>query len=160
MISGLSLWQLFYEYGGDPLLLALLPLYLVALSKGDPTDRACAHVLAIGIVLFVLLALDRRNTLPSWPYGAGQVVGDVLLLAALTAIAVHSSHRYPLIMAAAQLLIVLAGTLAAAGLIAHEGTLAAMLGAAALIQLAALGFGLVYSRMRHPRKAIAPVFAG
>lgn len=160
MISGSSLWQLVYDYGGNPFLLAMLPLYLIALNKGDPTDRACAHVLIIGLLLFALLALDRHGTLPSWPYGMAQVVGDLLLLIALSAIAVNSARRYPVIIAAAQLLIALAGTLAAAGLIAHEQTLTVMLVAAGLIQLAACGIGLIYPRICRHFRAEAPAFAG
>lgn len=160
MISGSSFWQLVYGYGGSPLLLVMFPLYLAALNKGDPTDRACAHVLAIGLVLFALLALDRPGTLPNRPYGMAQAVSDLLLLTVLTAIAVNSSRRYPMIMAAAQLLIVLAGTLAAAGLIAQAKTLSVMLGAAGLLQLAAGAAGLIYPCIRRHFRAEAPAFAG
>ena len=142
------------------MLLALLPVYLFVLTKGDPTDRACAHVLAIGLVLFVLLALNRRHSLPSWPHGASLVIGDLVLLTALAAIAVHTSRRYPLIMAAAQLLIVLAGVLAATGLIGQEKTLRVIIGAAALLQIVALGCGLIYLHVRRSRDTIAPDFAG
>ena len=159
MTGTLSLWQLLFELGGIPLLIALLPLYLMALTKGDPTDRACAHVLAFGVLLFVLVSLDQRSNLPSWSYGAGHLAGDLLLLTALTAIALHSARRYPVIMAASQLLIVLSGLLAVSGLIAQGKPLAAMIGVAAGIQFAAFVIGLVRYGTGRRRSASAMVVA-
>lgn len=159
MTGALSLWQLLFELGGIPLLIALLPLYLMALTKGDSTDRACAHVLAFGVLLFVLLSLDQRNTPPRWPYSVGQLLGDLLLLTVLMATAVNSVRRYPVIMAAAQLLIVLAGSLAVAGLIAQEKALAAMIGAAAIIQLGAFVIGLIHPSAGRPGGSTAAAFA-
>ena len=159
MTGALSLWQLLFELGGIPLLMALLPLYLMALTKGDPTDRACAHVLAFGGFLFVLLSLDQHNRLPNWPYSAGQLAGDLLLLTALTAIAVNSVRRYPVIMAATQLLIVLSGSLAVAGLLAQGQALAVMTGAAASMQFAAFVIGLVRHSAGRPSASAAVAFA-
>ena len=40
MTGGLSLWRILFDSGGNPLLIALLPLYLYALIKGDKTNRS------------------------------------------------------------------------------------------------------------------------
>lgn len=154
-----SLWQLLIELGGVPMLVALLLLYLMALTKGDPTDRACGHVLMIGAILFLLAALDPDNGRHSWTFGLGQSLTDLLILAALSAIAVSSSRRYPIIMAAAQLLIVLIGMLAVTHLIVQEKTLAAMIGAAASIQVGAFVVGLIDRSPGHRHGATATTTA-
>ena len=159
MTGAQSLWQVLFQMGGIPLLIALLPLYLFALAKSDPTGRACTHVLAFGVGLFALFALDQRSNPFDWAYSAGQLVADILLLTALSAISVHSSRQYPIIMAAAQLLIVLAGSLAVAGLIAPGNALAAIIGAAAGIQLAAYAVGLVRPGTNRRAGAATVVFA-
>ena len=138
------MWHLLTAWGGIPLLMAWLPLYLLALTKGDPTDRACGHVLMIGAVLFLLPALNRGTFQHSWTIAVGQTVTDLLMLAALTAIAVNSSRHYPLLMAAAQLLIAVIGLLAITQLIMLEKTLAAMIGAAAILQVGAFVCGLIH----------------
>ena len=138
------MWHLLTAWGGIPLLMAWLPLYLLALTKGDPTDRACGHVLMIGAVLFLLPALNRGTFQHSWTIAVGQTVTDLLMLAALTAIAVNSSRHYPLLMAAAQLLIAVIGLLAITELIMLEKTLAAMIGAAAILQVGAFVCGLIH----------------
>ena len=160
MTGTVSLWQVLFGRLGNQLLIALLPLYVFALIKGDKTDRACAHILAIGTVLYLLLALDPRHARQSWPYSSGQVGIDVLLLAAQTMIALRSSRRYPIIMAAAQLLIVIAGALAAAGLIAQQMTLAMMIAGAAIIQLGAFVVGLIKQFQRRRERAAGAGFAG
>lgn len=160
MTGGLSVWQLLFGYGGNPLLIAVIPLYLFVLIKGDKTDRACAHVLTIGTVLCVLLTLGQPTARPSWPYSADRLGIDALLLAAQTVIALRSSRSYPIVMAAAQLLIVMAGALTAAGLIAQEKTFSVITGGAVIIQLGALLVGLIAHRIRLRNAAPAAVFAG
>ena len=155
MTGAYSLWHLLTAWGGIPLLIALVPLYLLALTKGDPTDRACGHVLMIGAVLFLLPALDRGSFQHSWTIALGQTVTDLLLLAALTAIAVSSSRHYPIVMAAAQLLIAVIGLLAITHLIVLEKTLAAMIGAAAILQVGAFVFGLIHHSAGR-RRSFAP----
>ena len=160
MTGGLSLWRILFDSGGNPLLIALLPLYLYALIKGDKTNRSCAHVLAIGVLLGVLLAPDQSNDLRNRSYGADHLGIETLLLAAQTVIALRSSRRYPVVMAAAQLLIVIAGALGVAGLIAQEKTRSIMMGAAALIQLSAFVIGLIAHRTRRRNAAATVVLAG
>ena len=160
MTGGLSVWQLLFGYGGNPLLIAVIPLYLFAGIKGDKTDRASAHVLASGAVLYVLMAHDQPNARPSWPYSADQLGIHALLLTAQTVIALRSSRRYPIIMAATQLLIVMAGVLGAAGLIAHEKTFFVIAGGASVIQLGGFIVGLTAHCKWRRNAAPATVFAG
>jgi hypothetical protein len=160
MTSSLSLWHLILQGGGRPLLIAFLPLYLFALIKGDKTDRACAHVLAISAVLSLVLGLDKESAGRSWPYGSDKMGIDTLLLVAQITIALRSSRHYPIVIAAAQLLIVIAGALNTAGLIAHESTLSMVFAGAGLIQMGAFAGGLIAHRKRCRPGTTATVFEG
>ena len=160
MTSGLSLWQMLFEIMGKPLLFALLAVYLFALIKGDKTDRLSVHILAIGAVLDLTLALHQQASGQRSQYRNDQLVIDLLVLAAQTVIAMRSSRRYPIVIAAAQLIIVLAELLSAVGLIALEKTLSALIGIAATIQLGAFAWGLVVHCVRRHNSAPTSVFGG
>ena len=158
MTSGLSLWQMLFEIMGKPLLIALLPVYLFALIKGDKTDRLSVHILAIAAVLDLTLALHQQASGQIGQSRSDQLVIDLLLLAAQTVIATRSARRYPIVMAAAQLIIVLAELLSAVGLITLEKALSALIGIAATIQLGAFAWGLVVHCVRRRYSAPASVF--
>lgn len=158
MTDGLSLWQMLFEIMGKPLLIALPPVYLFALIKGDKTDRLSVHILAIGAVLDLTLALHQQANGQRGQSRNDQLVIDLLLLVAQTVIATRSSRRYPIFIAAAQLIIVLAELLGAVGLIALGKTQSALIGIAATIQLCAFGWGLAVHCIRRRNSAPASVF--
>ena len=151
-------WLMLHGSIGYPLLYSLLLLYLFTLIKGDQTDRASAHALVIGAVLAVMVALGQPTGQHSW--SADRLVIDALLLGVLCVIALRSPRRYPIAIAAAQLLIVLAGLLGSAGFIAQAKVYAVMAGGAASIQLGAFIIGLIAYRIRRRNMAQAAVFAG
>ncbi len=159
MTGGLSLWQLLFGVMGKPLLIVLLPVYLFALIKGDRTDRLIVHVLAIGAVLNFTLALHQQASGQTGQYKGDQLIIDVLLLAATTFIATRSSRRYPIVMAATQLNIVLAELLSWVGLIAHEKTLSMLIGFAAVIQLGTFAWGLTVQQIQRRHTAFAETLA-
>ena len=159
MTGGLSLWQMLFDTMGQSLLIVLLPAYLFALIKGDKTDRLCAHVLAIGAVLDMMLAVHQQASGEPWQYRGDQLIIDLLLLATQTVVATRSSRRYPIIIAAAQLIIVLTELLNSGGLIAEEKTLSVLIGFAAAIQLGAFTGGLVAHYTRRRKSAAATAFA-
>ena len=158
MTGGLSMWQMLFDTLGKPLLIGLLPIYLFALIKGDKSDRLCAHVLAIGAGLDLMLALHQQASGQRWLYRGDQLIIDVLLLAAQTFIATRSSRRYPIVIAAAQLILVVTEMLNWAGLIAHEETLSALIEFDGIIQLSAFAGGLIVSSSRRRNRAAAPAF--
>ena len=139
--------QLIWSAGASPLLIAFLPLYLYALTNGDKTDMASGHVLALGALLSFTLGFYLAKPAPGWPYSAGQIGIEGLLLAAQTAIALQTSRHYPIVMAAAQLLVVIAGGLSLMRLIGQPQTLLVILAGASIIQLGAFACGLA-SRLR------------
>ena len=133
---------------GIPLIgtLAILaPLYLLAWLRGDQTARASAHLLVIGSLLYGLLAA----------LGAGHIQNGLglscLLLTAQVVVALRSERFFPLVIAAAQLLIVCAYTLAGAALITQPATLIWLIAFPSVVQLAAFAFGaIVHRRPRRP----------
>ena len=159
MTGGMSLWQMLFDLFGRSLLIALMPVYLFALIKGDKTDRLCVHVLAIGAVLNVMLALHQQGSGQRLLYRADQLGVDIALLAAQMFIATRSSRRHPIFIAAAQLIIVLTGLLDAVGLIALRETLSVLIGFAATIQLGAFAWGLTIHQARRRIGAKAGTFA-
>ena len=160
MNAGVSLWQVANDFSGLWGVAAGFPIYLFALLRGDKTARQFAHVLAIAVVLDTVLAQNSRANPQFWPSIDDQLGIDALLLAVQTVLALRSPWHYPIVIAAGQLLIVIAGALAAAGLIARQGTLGWMVAGSTLIQLSAFAYGLIVHRTRRRRRASAPVFAG
>ena len=123
----------------------LAPLYLLAWLRGDQTARASVYLLVIGSLLYAVAAA----------YDAGRIHNGLgiscLLLAAQVVVALRSERFYPLVIAAAQLLIVCAYALAVAGLITQSATVLWLIALPSAVQLAAFAFGaIVHRRRRNP----------
>ena len=115
----MSLWHALHDLCGIWGLIALCPLYLFALLRGDPTGRGFAHVLALGALLGTMSVMGSADAGPLRLPGDGQLGIDTMLLAAQVALALRSPWYYPIAIAAAQLLIVYAAAFVSAGLIAQ-----------------------------------------
>ena len=150
---------LIWSNGGVPLLLAFLPLYLYALIKGDKTDLDCGHVLALSALISFTFRLNPGKPAQVWPFAAEQFGVESLLLAAQIAIALRTRRFYPLVMAAAQLLIVIAGALSMARLIGKPKTLMMIFAGTSLIQFGAFACGVIARRRPHRTANLAPIKA-
>lgn len=148
----LSLWQALYALCGYWGLLALTPLYLFALLRGDATAKALAHVLAIGALLGTFLATETAMQATSLRFGNSQLSLNMLLLTAQIVLTLRSRWLYPIAIAAMQLLIALADAVGAAGLVGHPGTMFWLIVPPGMIQLAVFTHGLIAHRNRLPRK--------
>jgi hypothetical protein len=157
---GFSFWQMLYDWTGLWLAVALAAVYLFALLRGDKTGREFANILAIGAVLDMLLALNGRAIPQSFSAIEDQLGIEALLLAVQTALALRSARHYPIAIAAAQLLIVIAVALGAAGLIHRQESLGWLMVGLTIIQLGVFGYGLWAHRIRRPDNAGAAVFTG
>ena len=142
--------QLMWSVGGTPLLIAFLSLYLYALTKGDRTDIASGHVLAFGALMRFALYFYLGKPGQGWPYSASQISTEFLLLAAQVSIAQHTSRHYPIVMAAAQLLVVIACGVSMAGLVSQPTTLVVVFAGTSLMQLCTFACGLAVRRRLLP----------
>ena len=147
-MSNLSPWQSLYSAIGLWGLAFLLPLYLLALIRGDPAGRGLVHAVAIGAALATLLALSGSAALVPMALYNEELGIDVLVLAMITTLALRIRRFYPLVMAALQLLIATTSALGAAGLIAQKGTHAAMVGMLTMAMLGVLIYGQIAHRQR------------
>ena len=152
--------QLIWSAEVSPLLIALLPLYLYALAEGDKTDLACIYVLAFGALFSFALGLYAGKPAQTWPYSASQLGIDALLLTAQILIALRAPRYYPILMAAAQLLVVIAGALSVARLVGQPKTLMVVFAGAATIQFAAFACGLAARRRPDGTATSATISAG
>lgn len=154
----MGLWYVLADLCGVWGLIVLAPLYLFAVLRGDSTGRAFAHVLAssalLGTMMATELATGSADTKPL-PLAGGDLLGlDALLLAAQIVLTLRSPWLYPIVIAAAQLLIVFVDAIDAAGLTAQPATALWLGGLAGAIQLAAFCYGLIAHRTRRRRKAM------
>ena len=155
----MSLWHALRDLCGIWGLIALCPLYLFALLRGDPTGRAFAHVLALGALFGTITVTGRADTGPLRLAGDSQLGFGALLLAAQVVLTLRSPWHYPIAIAAAQLLIVFAAAFASAGLIAQPATALWLGGLPGAIQLGAFSYGLITHRNRRRDKVLKPKFA-
>lgn len=135
MSDGPTLWPALFAATGIALPLTLTALYALALIKGDPTDRACAHIMAVALILDTLLWTVSGS--------ADQAGVNALVLAALVTIALRRPRRYPLFVAAAQLLVTIVYALDAVGLIKLAQTTALLGGSASLLVFGSCCAGLL-----------------
>ena len=142
MSDGPTLWSAMFVATGLALPIMLTVLYAVALIKGDPTDRACAHVMAIAVIIDILLWADNSRS--------GHAGVNTLVLAALVTIALRSPRRYPLFVAAGQLLVTIVYALDAAGLIAFARSTVVLGSGASLLVFGFFCAGLL-SHLHHRR---------
>ena len=150
---GVSLWQIAFQLSGPAVLAAAVPLYLLALLKGNKDSRHVAHVLAIGAVLDTLFATSARHAI-------GDQLGiDALLLAALTVLALRAQHHFPIVIAAMQLLIFSTDALAATSFIAEHQVLLWLICGPAIIQLGTFVAAIIAHQFRHSRHAGPPLIA-
>ncbi len=125
----------------------IAPLYVYAQLRGDIGARGMAGVLVIAALFGTLLAAG-------WP--AGQISGvrllglDTLLLAVQFVICVRSVRLFPIVIVAAQLLVVMAEAIASAGLAGQYPTLQTLFAVLSIAQMLALITGLVRHRSRRP----------
>ena len=150
----MALWHTLHDLSGIWGLMLLCPLYLFALLRGDPAGRAFAHVLAAGALLGTMLATVEAGS--GRLSGDGQLGLDTLLLAAQVVLCLRSPRLYPMAIAAAQLLIVLAAAVAGAGLIGQPATAQWLGGLPGAIQLAVFTYGMVTHRTRRRDTAMTP----
>ena len=158
----MGLWYVLADLCGVWGLIVLAPLYLFAVLRGDSTGRAFAHVLASSALLGTMMATGLATELATGsadtkplPLAGGDLLGlDALLLAAQIVLTLRSPWFYPIVIAAAQLLIVFIDAIAAAGLTAQPATALWLGGLAGAIQLAAFCYGLMAHRTRRRRKAM------
>ena len=150
----MALWYILADLCGVWGLIVLAPLYLFAVLRGDSTGRAFAHVLASSALLGTMMATGSADTKPL-PLAGGDLLGlDALLLAAQIVLTLRSPWLYPIVIAAAQLLIVFVDAIDAAGLTAQPATALWLGGLAGAIQLAAFCSGLIAHRTRRRRKTM------
>lgn len=125
----------------------IVPLYVYAQLRGDLGSRGMAGVLVLAALLGTLLAAG-------WP--TGQISGvrllglDTLLLAVQFVICVRSARFFPIVIVAAQLLVVIAEAISAAGFAGRYATLQALFAVLSIAQMLALITGLVRHRSRRP----------
>lgn len=150
----MALWYILADLCGVWGLIVLAPLYLFAVLRGDSTGRAFAHVLASSALLGTMMATGSADTKPLPLAGGGLLGLDALLLAAQIVLTLRSPWLYPIVIAAAQLLIVFVDAIDAAGLTAQPATALWLGGLAGAIQLAAFCSGLIAHRTRRRRKAM------
>lgn len=158
----MALWYILADLCGVWGLIVLAPLYLFAVLRGDSTGRAFAHVLASSALLGTMMATGLATELATGsadtkplPLAGGDLLGlDALLLAAQIVLTLRSPWLYPIVIAAAQLLIVFVDAIDAAGLTAQPATALWLGGLAGAIQFAAFCYGLMAHRTRRRRKAM------
>lgn len=150
----MALWYILADLCGVWGLIVLAPLYLFAVLRGDSTGRAFAHVLASSALLGTMMATGSADTKPLPLAGGGLLGLDALLLAAQIVLTLRSPWLYPIVIAAAQLLIVFVDAIDAAGLTAQPATALWLGGLAGAIQLAAFCSGLIAHRTRRRRKTM------
>lgn len=158
----MGLWSVLADLCGVWGLIVLAPLYLFAVLRGDSTGRAFAHVLASSALLGTMMATGLATELATGsadtnplPLAGGDLLGlDAVLLAAQIVLTLRSPWLYPIVIAAAQLLIVFVDAIDAAGLTAQPATALWLGGLAGAIQLAAFCYGLMAHRTRRRRKAM------
>ena len=148
MTEVLSPWQLAYQFSGLLILIVLVPPYLFALVIGGSADRPVAHVLALGALLDTLFATSAHHAI-------GDQLGiDSLLLAGLTVLALRSARHYTLVLAAAQLLIVITDALRSAGLIGSQLVPFWLVSGLALLQLGVFAAVLALGPSARPARKI------
>jgi hypothetical protein len=126
---------------------AIVPLYLYAQLRGDASSRAYASALAGAALLGTLLAAAAPDALRL----ARTLVGfDALWLVVHVVLCLRSKWLYPIVIAAAQLLVVLIEGFGAAGLARHQSSATVLFSGLAFIQLVAFASGLIAHRSRRP----------
>ncbi|MFM5918339.1 MAG: hypothetical protein ACKOOL_12525 [Novosphingobium sp.] len=125
----------------------IAPLYLYVQLRGDGTARAFGAILAVALLLGTVL--PPRGISPS---GVADVrLGvDALFLAVQYVFCLRSRWNYPLLITAAQLLVVLVESITATSLAGRPATDSVLLFGLTAIQFAAFLYGVVVHRNRRP----------
>ena len=155
----MSLWHALHDLCGIWGVIALTPLYLFALLRGDSTGRGFAHILALSALLGTLSATSNPDAGPLRLTGDSPLGLGALLLAAQVVLTLRSPWHYPIAIAATQLLIVFAAAFVSAGLIAQPATALWLGGLPGALQLGAFSYGVIAHRTRRRDKPLRPEFA-
>ena len=126
----------------------MAPCYVLAQLRGDVSGRGLTGLLAITAVVGFLMTTAAASVHPALADYQARFGLDTLLLAALVVISLRSVRIYPIVITAAQLLGVMLDAIAASRFAVRPGTHMVLLFGVAIIQISALGYGLVAHRSR------------
>ncbi len=145
-----AVWQILFDTLGVWPWVAMAPCYVLAQLRGDGSGRGLTGLLAITAAVGFLITKAAASVHPALADYQSQLGLDTLLLAALVAIALRSVRIFPIVIAAAQLLAAMLDAIAASRFAVRPGTHMVLLFGVALMQISALGYGLVAHRSRRP----------
>ena len=145
-----AVWQILFQALGAWLWAAFVSFYAVAQLRGDLSGRGLTSLLAICAAAGFLMATAAAPVHSAMATERAQLGADIILLTALVFIALRSVRIYPIVIASAQLLGVMLDVIAASPFAVRPGTQTVLLSGIAIIQISALGYGLVAHRSRRP----------
>jgi len=145
-----AVWQILFQSLGAWPWAAFVPCYAIAQLRGDTSGRGLASLLAISATAGFLMTEDAAPAHSAMAIEQAQLGLDFVFLTVLVFIALRSERSYPIVIASAQLLGVMLDIIAASRFAVRPDTQTALLSGVSLMQMSALGYGLVAHRSRRP----------
>lgn len=145
-----AVWQILFDTLGAWPWAAVAPCYALAQLRGDVRGRGLTSLLAITAAVSFLMTTAAAPVHSAMTDNQARLGLDTLFLAVLVVISLRSVRFYPIIIAAAQLLGVMLDAIAASRFAVRPGPQIILLFAVAIMQVSALGCGLVAHRSRRP----------